>query len=578
MGRGLRRLLTAGATTLVLTAASLGLAAVAQAAVTPGTLVVIVTDSLGAPVVGATMSLSTDAVNWGRYGNISGADGTITATLQPKTYHIQITTPGGLVDYLPGQSDPGPSWTYNVVSGVTLTETEQLSQSGNVEVSLLDKVTGAPVTEGCVFLSGATYNAATFCNRPDGRYSFVAVPLGAHTITVGSTKTHWAPDPVQVDVSPGLVAAPVRLDPAGAITTVIQAADDPSVHPNFCVQPVYAADTLLNHGETANCTYDTVTGSLTIGPLESAPLQLFALSDDYSDSSKPFAPVYGAQWVGASGGTGDQRLAQTFTVAAGTVVNAAPIRLDHAGSITGVVTGPPGAPVDNAPLPDIAVMPYAPQTMLHLNYGPGLAMMTRVGASFQLTGLGPYQWPVLFQDWQGTYAEQWSGGARNRYKASMVSVSAGGTATVNATLAYAAQVFGSFTGNPSPAPTDAWVMAVDAATGDWTGQALVYQNSWWDLGLNPDPVRLISTVDGQLRNLPFTVVPGGPHGQYLVLAPNSAPVGSDPVSLYGAGHVAPPAHPQVRGASGTPARPATPAAPKPAAPLPICGYARPRCM
>jgi hypothetical protein len=586
MKHGLRRLLTAGAAVPAMVAASLAPASAAHADVPSGTLVVVITDSLGAPVVGARLLIAPTAGAFDMVGGPSNADGTITATgVWARTdYRLEITTPGGLVDYVPGKATAAEAGHYSVLAGETTTVTEQLSQSGNVVVSLVDRVTGKPVGDGCVGLSSAPFDEAADCDHPDGRYVFVAAPLGKASIVVSGSSTHWSPGPVWFAVTPGTVSESIPMAPAVAIRTVIQAADDPSAHPRFCVQPVYPVDTLLNGGETPYCS-DPTTGSLTIGPLVSVPVQLFAYPEDYLHDT-PFAPVYGAQWVGASGGTGDQRLARTFDLAAGPVVDIAPIRVDHAGSITGVVT------TQGINTTEIAVRPYAPQVMLHLNYGPGLGTVTTPGSSYQLNGLGPYDWPVLFQDWQdGWYAEQWSGGAANRYEASMVPVKAGGTATVNATMVATSWVAGTFTSPPAPPPITSWLMATNAVTGDWTGYVYINGdvNGWQIAGLNTDPVRLLYNITGELRQYPFAVYPGVQTG--MVLA-NARPVSRpDPASLYGVGHVRPPIRPIVRGTP--PPKPPAPTSPMPTSPTPTsppplaptqlaplsgCASREPRCL
>jgi hypothetical protein len=585
MRQRLRRLITSGITVLAIAAAGLGPAASAQAATT-GTLVVTVTDSLGAPVVGATLSLLLDGyTTWDRWGSSpSGANGTITVHMLPHTFRMQISTPNGLNDYVPGKTTPQEAGAYSVASGETTTVAEQLSQSGNVVVSLLDKVTGGQVIDACVTLRGAGYTTPRVCDRSDGRYAFAGVPLGAGTILASDSETHWDSAAVPVTVSPGVVETTVRLDPAAAIHTSVEAADDPSAHPEFCVYPVYAANTLLYPPRTMSCS-DPATGNLWIGPLPSVPVQLFAVSADYFDTSRPFAPVYGAQWVGATGGTGDQRLARTFTLNAGQVDGIAPIRVDRAGSITGSVTGPAYDTWSQ-----IFVTPFAPQLYAPIMMGAqGLGTEVHIGTSFLLTGLGPYQWPVLFQDSAHWYAEQWSGGAPNRYQASMVSVPAGGAGYVNATMTTPGnRLYGTLLGSSTQPANYGFVIATNAITGDWTGGRYLYENNWEVDGLTPDPVRLTYVVDNQVKQYRYEVHPFDLFDSAIGLVLGATrPI--DP--LTGGRHITPPTRPTVTVTGAAPAQPPNPTSPVPAkptspvppapatvAPLSTCATTEPRCV
>jgi hypothetical protein len=184
-------MLTVAGTVLTVAAATFGVTAAAEAATGTGTMVVIVTDSVGAPLTGATVTFSANGGTSWIVGAAPGPAGTYTRALAAGSYLVRIAAAGGLVDYVPGRTTTAGAATYAIVAGQTTTVTEQLSQSGNLQVSLVDGVTGAPVGDGCVSLSGYSTSVAN-CDHADGRYLFVAVPIGPHTLTVYGGSRHWA--------------------------------------------------------------------------------------------------------------------------------------------------------------------------------------------------------------------------------------------------------------------------------------------------------------------------------------------------------------------------------------------------
>ena len=510
-----RQLLRITVTVLSVVLAAFGVNGAAQAATATGTLVVVVTDSVGAPLPGARLTFSNDGgTTWRGIATTSpSTPGTYSLKAAPGGYEVRIAMPSGLVDYVPGQSTPAGAQTYQVLDGQSTTVNEQLSQSGNVQISLVDRITGAPVSDGCVSMP-AFGNVAAVCNHADGRYTFVAVPLGQQTVNVSGTWTHWSPSPVSITVAAGFGDYPVRLDPAAAVQTVVQAADDPTLHPEFCAQPVYPTTSLLNWTARLACS-DPTTGVLTLGPLPAVPTQLFAMPADAFDTSHAFNPVYGAQWVGASGGTGDQRQALTISATTGTVTAVPPIRVDHAGSISGVASDPYGDVTTG-----VYISPVAPQVGLSYRSDSGLAVYLSLGSTYTLTGLGPYAWPVDFANYdRGAYAEQWSGGAPNRYAATPVQVNPGQTSTANATLVWANGVTGVFNNPPRAPANNAWVMATNAKTGDWTGLEYVYGNKFDIAGLSSDPVRLTyQPGNGVVYEYPGEVPTSGPSSMGIVLS------------------------------------------------------------
>ena len=164
---------------------------------------------------------------------------------------------------------------------------------------------------------------------------------------------------------------------------------------------------------------------------------------------------YGKQWLGKSGGTGDQRQAAKVTVKAGKVVTAPTVKLDKAGVVTGMVTARDGKPVTGG---DVSISAW------HYRVGGGDAGIDRKGR-YTLDGLGPYRWPLVFTTRQG---RQWSGGKGNRYAAKTVQVAAGKTVTYDETIREQSRLTGTVTLRTGKLQ-DGFLMAHTASTGDPIG-------------------------------------------------------------------------------------------------------------
>ncbi|NJC68800.1 hypothetical protein HC031_03525 [Planosporangium thailandense] len=508
MGHQVRRAVLAACAGLLAAVTSVAVAGPAHAAI-PGTVTVTVTDYTGAPVAGAKIEMSPNGQTWYLAGTTGTDGGHTLGGVTPGTYKVRIQAPGGLVQYVPGKTVADQATAYQVQSGQTTQVTDRLIASGSVQISLVDRVSGAPVTRGCVRIGPSN----RVCDHADGRYFFAGVPTGPQTIVVESTKTAW-PASQGVTVPAGPADFPMKLDPAAAIQTTVQAADNAAIHPSTCVLAVYhGADAATN----TNCDIDPATGSLLIGPLASTAVQLFAVSASVFVPGSPFNPVYGAQWVGATGGTGDQRQALKVNTKAGTVTTIPPIRLDHAGSIAGSLDDPYYGDSGTYAW----VRPFGLQDGLRNLPAPGLVDYAYVGGIYRINGLGPYAWPVQFAGERGVYAEQWSGNAPDRYAAIPVHVVAGQTASLNATMTYAT---GGITGRMRLTDADTpasgfWVSATNAVTGDDTGLGYMLQgNSFAVAGLNADPVVLSGGYAGgppctATRRTPTQ----GPNSQNVVL-------------------------------------------------------------
>ncbi|HEY0700847.1 MAG TPA: hypothetical protein VGD43_23950 [Micromonospora sp.] len=256
-------------------------------------------------------------------------------------------------------------------------------------------------------------------------------------------------------------------------------------HPATCVTPMnadpLAAQPLPRPGWNAPYRHCSDTrGDLLIGPLPDVPVRLLAIPTSWS---------YGAQWVGSSGGTGDQRSAAVVTARTGQVVDAPPIRLDRDGAISGYIQGPGGAWVngcatafpDHPDLPDISGV-----TACTSHTG------TQHDGFFILHGLGPYEWPIRFYGTEfesgRRLAPEWSGDVGDRLRATPVPVQTSTLTIMETTtvLEPAARIDAFLTG-AAPVSGDR-VFAYHAVSGDRVG---VHRMGGAPLdGLAPGPVVL----------------------------------------------------------------------------------------
>lgn len=170
--------------------------------------------------------------------------------------------------------------------------------------------------------------------------------------------------------------------------------------------------------------------------------------------------AHGSQWVGENGGTGDAEQAKWFDTVSGQTTSVQ-VKFDGAGTISGtVVDDQTGAPVSY-------VCPSVTPSYADPSQGRNVRC-TYTDGRYEISGLGPYSWPVQFPTEYGQYAWQWSGGAADRFSATKIQVSPGGTATADARLKQPGKISGRLVNATRP-----WqytgVYAVNALTGDYAG-------------------------------------------------------------------------------------------------------------
>ena len=198
----------------------------------------------------------------------------------------------------------------------------------------------------------------------------------------------------------------------------------------------------------------------------------------------PFNSDYGHQWVGTNGGTGAQAKARLITLRPGQTVSVPPIRMDHAGKISGVVTDTAtGASLQSAVVGLSSMSSGAGPTRSHV--------FTDAQGRYTIENLGPYSW-TLFAGRFG-YASEFSGSTPNRFLAKGVKVTTGQAATHNIGLSKGTRLRGTVTGPNGEAAGlfGARITVINALTGDVMGDNDTAANSTYDAGvLGPQVVKL----------------------------------------------------------------------------------------
>lgn len=379
------------------------------------------------------------------------------------TYTVLFSHEGrGVRQYGYGQTDPDLADLITVRPGLTSTVDDQQIPGGAVRVSAVDALTGRPVPE---FRAQVGRYAA---EGVDGSAIVFNVDVGTVPVTVTS---HGYVSAVRVPavVRLGqLIEVAIALTPTGRITTTVVDAVTGAPVAGMCLKAVVPTGNQLGY----QCPVSGPDGVVVIDELAPGPYRLFAIRPF---NEEPVLP-YGAQWVGAGGGTGDPASAVTVTVVAAGTVNAPVVKLDGVGLITGVVKGVGGAAVHNA------AVTFGSET----NPSTEGKMSFPVAANGRYTVdlLGPYAWPLHFE--ADDHAPQWSGNVGRRANARKITVRAGQAVRYSITLVRGTQVtVDAVEGGPSMT-----YRAHDAATGEDSGSCETFAvASCKMLILGPQPVK-----------------------------------------------------------------------------------------
>ncbi|MBM7491539.1 5-hydroxyisourate hydrolase-like protein (transthyretin family) [Micromonospora luteifusca] len=435
------------------------------------------TTATGAPLADAQVVVSA--------GNSSGAytdtdaNGEFSVQLLPGSYIVGLYA-GDRQQYYRGKLTSEEADHVEVRGGRQTRITDSLLGTGSVTVQAVDSVTGAPIANFC---------AQSVCSKGTGTVTVTGLPQGGHTIYLDTPdRLHFSRERAGVKVKANRdTKLTVKLRPGAVISTTIVDRQSGAPLADVCLDTFLPKQASLQDGY-GDCSDRN--GRIQVGPLTAGSYKLFAV---------PLSDTYGRQWVGANGGTGDEREALAVTATAGQVVTGPQVRLDRAGTVTGTVTDPTGKPVPNA---GVSVLTG------HPGVGAQDATTDEHGV-YTLERLGPYAWPLVVN--ANPYASVWSGDKTSRFTATPVTVTAGAAATHNVQLDQGVELTGTFR-TPDGTPfTSGFVIARSADTGDIAG------NGWMTDGQFrmrlKGPQRIFFTYNTSLGEKQFD-------GRYLVTRPD----------------------------------------------------------
>ncbi|MEV4413565.1 carboxypeptidase regulatory-like domain-containing protein [Catellatospora sp. NPDC049609] len=389
------------------------------------------------------------------------------ANVPPGDYRVMLDDNTHGTQWVPQQESAETAGVFTVTDGGTVVADDQWLPRGSIELTIRDADTGALVPRPCLYLSGAPTNQNDACGT-DGVVTLADVPPGTWQLEYHAGASYFTPaEPEDVTVARGEVTRLERtLRPGAAVVTrVVDKATGAPVS-GICAEMYHpGSGGLTGRRYSDGCSDDD--GRLAIGPFEGNGIfQLFAWQ-----VRSPWVPpttLYGAQWVTADGGTGDQREAVWFNYRARTTLTLPDIKVDPPGSITGLVTDK----ATGAAVPGVCVYPFA--------FNPGgvpigtSAHCSKADGRYTVSDLGPYRWPLEFiSTYTSTttgYAWQWSGGANDRFAATLVQVPAGGSGSLNMQLVPGGVLEASVT-VPQGAQRSGVAWIHNARTGDHA--------SWW---------------------------------------------------------------------------------------------------
>jgi hypothetical protein len=402
--------------------------------------------------------------------------------LPPGRYRVSIYSNERGTQWLYGKETQADATVFTLTDGAVIEANDQWLPASALELTVLDSVSGQLVPHACVYVS-STPQGRQACSDT-GVIRINDVPAGYWSMTISAAPSHFTVENVYAQFDRGLTTRTAQWLVAGAgmLATVLNAQTGQPAEA-VCFRVVW----LGSGGQSAHMSQTCAdeNGRLAIGPFESAgTFQLYAFQ-----GRNPWVPptvLHGDQWVGANGGTGDQREAVVIQLRERAVITGPTVRMDPPGSITGTVRD---AATGN-PVSGVCAYPYA----FHPGQG-GLfgKRCSNSSGTYLLEDLGPYRWPVEFTT--SAYGWQWSGGASDRFSATYTRVTAGGTATgVDAAMRPAARITGTVPGFTNYG----YVWSHNAATGDIAGPMGSVQNGTLSIGgMSTQKVALRLWIDKQ---------------------------------------------------------------------------------
>ncbi|GAA1609895.1 MSCRAMM family protein [Catellatospora bangladeshensis] len=337
------------------------------------------------------------------------------------SYTVDFRDPDGAFEqWATGKLTEETANIFAVTAGGTTTVNDSLLPTGTVKLTAKDLTSGAAVKGFTASVFTGYGQAAT------DSLTLTGIPIGTHPISLSAAGYDSIDGEVSVTVQAGkTVTVQVPLTRIRALAgTIVDRATGAGVR-GVCVMAVSVPRFVLPDG-CGDSTDENGNYRITYLP-ESGPVKIFVAP--YEES------LHGAQWVGATGGTGDQRQAVTVTPGAQGWTTGPAIKMDKRALLKGTVTSETGQPVEWG-----SVGMYVP----HPGVGGGFGdVQVDEDGRYSSNFFGPYSWPLVFG--ATGHAVQWSGGKPDRFSAIPVKLTAGTTTTYNYKLKVGQAVSGRIT-------------------------------------------------------------------------------------------------------------------------------------
>lgn len=399
----------------------------AQAAGSTGSLGGQLTNSAGGPVAGIAVRLSSTTNSFIAQTTTDANGSYRFDSVKVGNYRVRYTYAFNTV-WSHNKSSVTTANVFTVAANALTTVDDVAPDLGNLAVTVTDSATGAGLAGIQV---RATSGPSFFVVHTDsaGTANVNGVLAGTYAIDITDGTGNYfgaAADNLAVTLNQTTPVAFALDATAGADVTMVDATTGAPVA-NACLWLLLPGQHNVA-GSSTSCSGADGTARLRMfGP---GPVRFFVAPAD---------GVHGAQWVGDNGGTGDLDQAKWFTLVGGQTT-ATTVRLDPAGSISGVITDSATQAGVSGICPSVAPASLGEQPTSMVS-----TICSGSTGQYSVSGLGPYDWKLEFPDYTGAHAWTWSGGAVDRTSATPVPVQAGATATADVALPTAGAVTGTVT-------------------------------------------------------------------------------------------------------------------------------------
>jgi hypothetical protein len=377
-------------------------------------------------------------------------------------YHVEFSDwSTGIDQWAYGALSEADAADFTVTAGADTVVNDRVLGTGSIAVTAKDAATGKSIADFCAGSDGQEG-----CSNGTGQVVLTGVKAGAESVYAYTDdgRYFYPDDQTATVVADQTASVTFTMTPAAVIDTVVTDAATGAPVADVCVVP-YAGTKFTASDGFGYCSDSQ--GVVHIGPLAPGSYRLYA-------GAGRTGSRYGDQWVGPDGGVGTMTAAAVVKAKTGQPAEAPPVRLDHPGTITGVVTDATGHPVVGALVANSASEPGSGSTYR--------ADVTDATGHYTVTGLGPYSWP-LFVNPETTEPWQWTGGVANYTRASTVAVSADATVTKDISLVLGVKLTGTVRRADGTVDTSGRVVAYNVGRGDPVGVAELNSDGTYSLPL-----------------------------------------------------------------------------------------------